>query len=126
MPPNTYPTPDNSYRTILSQALYQGYLEPVQRLLHRKVNYWNTLAEQDRFNLSDIENQRLQRRLDTLTEEMQAIENLLHAVTDMASLYWDHLDQLQNENKQYRHLYRSSSKSLSMLISVLELEITHP
>lgn len=117
-----YPTPPVSYEMLLSQALYEGYLKPVQYLMQRKIQYWEALTEQDRFKLSPDENNRLQRRLNSITDEIRDLENLMHAVTDMASLYWQHLDQVKRERDEYFDRWIKTAKRLRPLKS----SISHP
>lgn len=119
----TYHTPPPTWESILLQALYEKYLQPIERLLHRKIAYWETLERTDRFGLSDQENQRLQRRMDDLATEILALDNLLHAVAEFATQYARHLDVLQSRldllNDLYLSTYDTSQHSQQRIINLL-------
>ena len=119
----THPIPPPNWEAVLSQALYEGYLAPVQSLLEQKVRYWEALSSKDRFNLSPEDNQRMQRRMDAVAEEIQAVDNLLNAIPDLATLYWDHLERVQAELNQLRGSLHSARYCCRLQMEIIEKHI---
>ena len=87
---NQYQLPPPSWEALLKQAFYESYLQPLDQLIEQKLRYYETLENTDRFGMSDADNQRLQRRLEALAEEVTILDNLRNAIPDMAELYWRH------------------------------------
>lgn len=119
----TYHQPPPTWEAILLQALYEKYLRPIEALLEKKIRYWESLEATDRFGLSDADNQRLQRRMHDLATEIEALDNLLHAVPEFAAAYTRHLDAMQQRsdalNLLYSSLFDSAIQTEEHLLSIL-------
>lgn len=124
---DTYHQPPPTWEATLLQALYHQYLKPIEALIDKKIRYWESLEATDRFHLSDADNQRLQRRMQDLATEIEALDNLLNAVPEFAATYAQHLDAVQQRaeclNDLYTSMFDSAIQTEERLLSILTTRI---
>lgn len=111
---------------MLLNEVYKIEMERLEALMLRKARYWEALAGQDRFKLSDEENARLQKRMDAIAEEITLLEKIRNIIPDLANEYVEHTIRLHDENKELRAQCRAYRKTESLLISALYSEIVKP
>lgn len=113
------PIPPITWEQILQQAMYEGYLSQLDQLIDQKARYWEALEAQDRFQLSGQENQRLQKRMDALASEIQVLDNIRHAIPDLAQLYYRHLNRQQEVIQELLHVIEACTNSEKKTIEIL-------
>jgi len=75
----------------IALAIFQIYLQPLEKLIDRKAAYYLALSERDPFAMPEDEARRHQRRLQELAEEVQLLDNVTHSITALSDAYHEKL-----------------------------------
>lgn len=111
--------PPTTWEAILKQAFYESYLQPLDKLIEQKLRYFESIENTDRFGMSDADNQRIQRRIEALADEITLLDNLRNAIPDMAELYWRHLTELQDRFDICEALLQMAMQSENNLMQMI-------